>query len=323
MGLLQLRCLLLFAIAAITGSLVRGYGLSESYYQYTCPQAEAVIQKAVFDELNKDSEPAPGVLRLQLHDCFVEGCDGSVLLDGPYSEKTADANSALDGFEIIDIAKAAVEAVCPGVVSCADVLAYAVRDSVLKMGGEYWEVEAGRKDGIRSDAAQAELYLPSPHFSVTQLIDNFAKKGLSAEQMVILSGAHTVGSAHCDKFVNRLYNYNEEYYTDPTIDPVYADYLRQQCPQTYDNSTEVDNDAVTPELFDSNYYVTLQENKGLFSSDQALLWDDRTSNAVNSLAQDHGKFTKKFGEAMRALAAIEVKTGDEGEIRRCCHEVNH
>jgi hypothetical protein len=60
----------------------------------------------------------------------VQGCDGSVLLEGPNSEKTAAPNLNLRGFEVVDEAKADLEAVCPGVVSCADILAFGARDAV-------------------------------------------------------------------------------------------------------------------------------------------------------------------------------------------------
>lgn len=61
-----------------------------------------------------------------------QGCDGSVLLDGSDSEKLALPNlNSARGFDVVDSIKSAVEAACPGVVSCADILAIAARDSVL------------------------------------------------------------------------------------------------------------------------------------------------------------------------------------------------
>lgn len=61
---------------------------------------------------------------------YLQGCDASILLDGSDSEQTAFPNSGIRGFDVIDDAKAAVEAVCPGVVSCADIIVMATRDAV-------------------------------------------------------------------------------------------------------------------------------------------------------------------------------------------------
>lgn len=65
--------------------------------------------------------------------CAWQGCDASVLLDTvgtTKSEKDTIPNLTLSGFDVIDDVKAKVEQVCPGVVSCADILALAARDSV-------------------------------------------------------------------------------------------------------------------------------------------------------------------------------------------------
>lgn len=60
-----------------------------------------------------------------MHACM-QGCDGSILLDnadGIESEKDAIRNKGAEGYDIVDGIKTALENFCPGVVSCADILA--------------------------------------------------------------------------------------------------------------------------------------------------------------------------------------------------------
>lgn len=66
------------------------------------------------------------------HWFFLQGCEGSILLNSStnQAEKDANPNLSLRGFQIIDKAKSALEKACPGVVSCADVLAITARDVV-------------------------------------------------------------------------------------------------------------------------------------------------------------------------------------------------
>jgi peroxidase len=58
----------------------------------------------------------------------LQGCDGSILLvdaNGINSEQDELPNQSVEGYGVVDDIKTAVENVCPGIVSCADILALA------------------------------------------------------------------------------------------------------------------------------------------------------------------------------------------------------
>lgn len=111
-----------------------------------------------------------------------------MLLAGPTTERASVRNDRLHGFEVIDTIKAALEKACPGTVSCADILAYASRDAVVVTGGSHWKVYGGRRDGLVSNKEEPEQNIPSGFAQAQELISTFAQQGLTAQQMVDLSG---------------------------------------------------------------------------------------------------------------------------------------
>ncbi|XP_047306311.1 lignin-forming anionic peroxidase-like [Impatiens glandulifera] len=107
--------------------------LTTTFYDSTCPNALSTIRTSIRQAVSRERRMAASLIRLHFHDCFVQGCDASVLLDEnttPTSERNAIQNkNSARGFNVIDAAKAQVEQICPGIVSCADILAVAARDA--------------------------------------------------------------------------------------------------------------------------------------------------------------------------------------------------
>ncbi|PKU83154.1 Peroxidase 5 [Dendrobium catenatum] len=300
--------------------------LQVGYYWRTCPQAERIVKEEVAKAVFSNYGLAAGLVRLHFHDCFVKGCDGSVLIDSTsnnVAEKDAPPNNpSLRGFEVIDNAKARLESLCSGVVSCADILAFAARDSVQFSGGFPYKVPAGRKDGLISHANET-ISLPPPTSNLSQLTQMFANKGLSQGEMITLSGAHTIGRSHCSSFSKRLYNFSSTVSQDPSLDPIYASQLKLQCPNSNisANST-VSMDPRTPILMDTSYYSGILAHRGLFTSDQTLLSNSSTAALVQQNARNWWLFQRKFVAAIIKMGQIDVLTGSQGEIRANCRRIN-
>ncbi|CAI9107114.1 OLC1v1006402C1 [Oldenlandia corymbosa var. corymbosa] len=311
--------LLLVLVLKISASA----GLSSSFYATTCPKAISTIRTVVGDAVAKEHRMGASLLRLHFHDCFVNGCDGSVLLDDTSSftgEKTAGANvNSLRGFEVIDTIKTQLESICPGVVSCADILAVAARDSVSALGGPTWGVQLGRRDSITASlaAANSNSNIPSPAMDLSDILTVFTNKGFTAKEMVALLGSHTIGQARCLTFRNRIYN-------ESLIDSSFATTLKTDCPLSLglgdDNLTALDSNS--PSFFDNSYYKNLVKNKGLLHSDQQLFSGGSTDSQVSTYGNNFVTFFVDFANAMVKMGNLGVLNGTSGQIRTNCRKVN-
>ncbi|KAK8596581.1 hypothetical protein V6N12_065064 [Hibiscus sabdariffa] len=179
-------------VISILGST--GYAqLCPNFYSKSCPKVFSTVESVVESAVSKEPRMGASLVRLFCVYTYL-GCDGSILLDDTSSftgEKTAGPNNnSVTGFEVVDAIKAEVEKVCPGVVSCTDILAIAARDSVVKLRGPDWDVKLGRRDSKTASLSAANSgVIPPPTANLTQLINRFAARGLSAKDMVALSGS--------------------------------------------------------------------------------------------------------------------------------------
>ncbi|CAN1843734.1 Peroxidase 3 [Linum perenne] len=272
-----------------------------NFYSQSCPKAEQIV--------------------------LDYGCDASVMINSTSNntaEKAATPNLTLRGFNFLDGLKSLLERECPGVVSCADILALTARDSVALIGGPTWRVPTGRRDGRVSNSTEALNAIPPPTSNFTTLQTLFGNVGLDLKDLVLLSAAHTIGISHCNSFSARLYNFTGRGNgQDPSLDSEYATKLKMKCRNTTDNVTIVEMDPGSFRTFDLSYFQLIQKRRGLFQSDAALSTRTTTMSLINQFGSGTVQnFFTEFALSMEKMGRINVKTGSTGEIRRNCAVVN-
>nr|GLL38575.1 peroxidase 17-like [Ipomoea trifida] len=310
----------LLNLGAIQAEIVE---LRPGFYSETCPEAEDIVRGVIKRNMEREPRSAASVMRLQFHDCFVNGCDASLLLDDTpemLGEKLCLSNiNSLRSYEVVDEAKEAVEMACPGVVSCADIIIMAARDAVVLSGGPNWEVKLGRIDSLTASQEDADNIMPSPRADATTLIDLFSKFNLSVKDLVALSGSHSIGQGRCFSIVFRLYNQSGTGRPDPTIEPNFREKLDNLCPLGGDGNVTGDLDA-TPQVFDNQYFKDLVNGRGFLNSDETLFTNPETRGYVVQYRRNESAFFEAFVEGMIKMG--DLQSGRPGEIRRNCRVVN-
>ncbi|XP_071703636.1 peroxidase 41-like [Rutidosis leptorrhynchoides] len=300
--------------------------LTLNYYEKTCPRFHEIVQNVVVPKQSTHPTTAAATLRLFFHDCMVGGCDASVLVaSNPYNkaERDQDINESLagDGFDVVKRVKTALELECPGVVSCADVLAVTTRDLLVQVGGPNFEVKLGRKDGIESKASNVEGKLGRANMTIDKIIQIFESHKYTIREMVVLmGGGHTIGFAHCKEFQSRLFGPKP----DPSVHPKLAERLKAMCANSSkDPTVSAFLDPISAGNFDNMIFKNLLNGLGVLGTDQAMASDPRTRPFVEEYARDSNAFFKDFARAMEKTSVYQVKTGNQGEIRRRCDAFNN
>lgn len=298
------------------------------FYDRSCPKAIEIVKSVVANAVAKETRMAASLLRLHFHDCFVKGCDASILLDSTgtlISEKRSNPNrNSARGFEVLEQIKSALEKECPQTVSCADILALAARDSTVLTGGPSWEVPLGRRDARDASLSGSNNNIPAPNNTFQTILTKFKLKGLDVVDLVALSGSHTIGNSRCTSFRQRLYNQSGNGQPDYALDQSYAAQLKTRCPRSGGDQNLFVLDFVSPSKFDNNYFKNLLASKGLLNSDQVLVTKSEASmELVKKYANNNKAFFEQFAKSMIKMGNITPLTGSKGEIRKICRKMNN
>lgn len=160
----------------------------------------------------------------------MQGCDASLMLKGNNTEQSDPGNRSVGGFSVIDGAKRVIEIFCPETVSCADIIALAARDAVEvvsliylfsphcmycscifslsvssynfglnnktgeQAGGPRIQIPTGRRDGMVSAASNVRPNIVDTSFTMDEMAKLFNSKGLTLDDLVILSGYYCFSS---------------------------------------------------------------------------------------------------------------------------------
>ena len=163
----------------------------------------------------------------------------------------------------------------------------------MQLGGSSYDVLLGRRDATTASRDAANANIPAPFLDLPDLIANFKSHGLGLEDLVVLSGAHTLGFSRCVVYRNRIYNETS------TIDGDFAASIRAVCPPSGDDDSLSPLDE-SPASFDTAYYQDLVERKGLLHSDQQLFKGDGSlaDELVQKFSENSDAFWAAFGVAM-------------------------
>ncbi|GLU08521.1 hypothetical protein SLE2022_254280 [Rubroshorea leprosula] len=305
---------------------VDGDGLSYDFYEKSCPQVEDIVKAGLQNTFLKDPAAPAALLRLMFHDCQVQGCDASILVDPSEEnlqmEMHSSKNFGIIKRELISVVKSMVEAQCPQQVSCADILILAAREAVAMTGGPWIEVPLGRRDSSATPSYElADAMLPSPTTGVDEMLEIFSEKGMTLEESVAILGAHTLGISHCSSLLNRLYNPIGD--KTGVMEPSFAAFLRLNCPagSLTSNLSFVLNDP-TAFVFDNQYYINALGGKGVLKIDAEMVLDPGTARVMQRFSGDQDGFFQAFSSAFVKLSISGVLTGNQGAIRKKCNAIN-
>lgn len=231
----------------------------------------ATVKKRALAALKTAVNPenAGNLLRWAFHDSGTfdgvkktGGANGSLV-----NELARPENGGLKyGFAVLKPVKAAIDE--QGIaITWADLIQLAGAEAVAVCGGPKIDIKMGRKDNTDPNGDPAGQ-LPSATATAAELKELFGRNGYTTQDVVALSGAHTIGSARKNK----------------PLGPMEKTYKQ----------------------FDNEYFKMLLAGGGAFESDRNLVADPETKKLVELYAKDQGRFFKDYVAAHEKMANMGV-----------------
>lgn len=252
--------------------------MSSQSVSMQAPVVDAAYREAIdgtrtaLRSLLEEKNCAPIMLRLAFHDAGTYdpatrsgGANGSIRHEKMYG------NSSNAGMKIAVDLLEPIKAQFPG-VTYADLYQLAGVVAVEVTGGPKIDFVPGRKDSM---AVTPDTRLPDAKQGAQHLRDVFHRMGFSDQEVVALSGSHTLGKAHKER------------------------------------SGFEGNWTNNPYVFDNAYYKELLKNEaaGLLKlpSDTALVEDPAFRPFVELYAQDERAFFRDYAAAHKKMSELGCK----------------
>ncbi|KAK9742221.1 hypothetical protein RND81_03G156900 [Saponaria officinalis] len=183
----------LLLLSAAVPFLIHMQEYSKDFY-VKAEELETYKNQTIRDEVRKvlSKGKAAGVLRLVFHDAGTfESNDNTGGMNGSisYELERPENNGLKKSLKILEKAKNQLDV--RESVSWADLIAVAGAEAVSICGGPVIPVRLGRLDSLTPDP---EGRLPEESLDAPRLKQCFKRIGFSTQELVALSGAHTIGS---------------------------------------------------------------------------------------------------------------------------------
>ncbi|KAL3931071.1 MAG: hypothetical protein SGBAC_011476 [Bacillariaceae sp.] len=250
--------------------------------------------RSALAKLVQEKNCGPILIRLAWHDAGTYskeddsgGPRGVMRLEGEESEANFGANNGLDiARDLIQNIKNDMAAD----MSYADFWAFASIVAIEEMGGPKVTFRMGRKDAKKVEESVPEGRHPDGDKGSDHLREVFGRMGLTDQDIVILSGAHTVGSCHLDRsgfdgpWTEEPYKFDNAYY----VDMLNKDWKEAKSSE---GNPQFNSDADTMMLI----------------SDLALMKDEKFRVYVDKYAEDQDAFFSDFAESYQKLLELGCK----------------